>query len=607
MTPQNALYVYIGAFVDDLARCGVRHLCLCPGSRSTPLAITAARHPTIKVWTLIDERSTAFFALGMAKTLRAPVAVLSTSGTAAANFLPAVVEARYGRVPLVVLTADRPHELRESAALQTIDQNRLYGAHAKWFMDVALPEATDLMLRYVRTLAGQAVAVACEAPAGAVHLNFPLREPLVPVLSIDEMPDGEGRAASAWEGREGGRPYAAAYRSQRALSPDLLDGLAGDLARLQRGLIVCGPSDDPGLPRTMVDLATALEYPVLADPLSQVRCGPHDRRLVIDSYDPLLRVNQLARRLAPEVILRFGGVPASRPLMTYMQLHPGARQIVVDVGGWTDPTRLAGEFIQADPILFCEALLAALHSRGERIRVAHAGAESAWASLWRRLGLDARNAFRRRLENVLEPFEGKVFSELSGLLPDGSILYIGNSMPVRDLDSFFPGTSRAIRFLGNRGASGIDGLTSSALGAAAADAGPVVAVLGDLAFYHDMNGLLAAKLHRLHATIVLINNDGGGIFSFLPQAAYPEHFEALFGTPHGLEFRHAAEMYGATFSRAGTWDAFRTQVQHGLASDGLSIIEVRTGRTRNVALHQEMWAEVQVALGAELAAPGKAP
>jgi 2-succinyl-5-enolpyruvyl-6-hydroxy-3-cyclohexene-1-carboxylate synthase len=602
---ENATYTYIGAFVDELVRSGVRHLCLCPGSRSTPLAISAARHPGLKVWVLIDERSAAFFALGLGKALRTPAAVLSTSGTAAANFLPAVVEARYGRVPLIVLTADRPHELRDSGAPQTIDQVRLYGTHAKWFVDVGLPEATTGQLRYIRTLAAQAWATARDVPAGPVHLNFPMREPLVPVAAPDELPPAENRAASAWEGRGASRPYAAAHGSLLAPPADLVSGLAREFSGQQRGLIVCGPGDDPALPAAVGRLAAALGYPVLADPLSQVRCGPHDRRYVIDCYDPLLRIDELAASLAPDVILRLGGVPASKPLNQYLALHAGAHHIAVDPGGgWLDPARLASTFIRADPALLCDAVAKTLDGK--------APPAIAWAALWRRLASNARTAIQERLHQTHEPFEGRVFAELSEILPDGSSVYVGNSMPVRDLDSFFAGSGRAIRFLGNRGASGIDGLVSSALGAAAAGIGPLVLVLGDLAFYHDMNGLLAAKLHALKATIVLVNNDGGGIFSFLAQADYPEHFETLFGTPHGLEFRHAAQMYGAAYAHAATWEAFRAHMQESLAAadpqrGGVSIVEVRTNRDRNVALHKEIWTAVEAALRPELplAAPGR--
>ena len=587
--PENATYAYVGALIDELARLGVRHLCLCPGSRSTPIAICAARHPGLRVWTLIDERSAGFFGLGLAKGTRAPVAILSTSGTAAANFFPAVIEARYGRTPLIVVTADRPHELRDTGANQTIDQVRLYGTHVKWCVDLALPEATDAALRAARSIAGQAVATALDGPAGPVHLNVPLREPLVPAPRPAELPPPGERHREAWDGRDAGRPFAATSPSLRMPSPESGRALARSLRSARRGIVVCGPQDDPGFPDAVTELAAALQFPILADPLSQVRCGPHDRTLVIDAYDAMLRVPAIAEELAPDVVVRFGSTPASRPLAEYLTRHAGARQIIVDESPiWTDPLRVAAEVVQADARLACEAVRAAAP--------AGAAADSAWAARWQRLGARARQAVCDRLSTFAEPCEGRVFAQLSETLPDGAIVYVGNSMPVRDVDSFFAGTSRRLRFVGNRGASGIDGVISSALGVAAATDGPLVLVLGDLAFYHDMNGLLAAKLHRLAGTIVVVNNDGGGIFSFLPQAQYPEHFEQLFGTPIGLDFRYAAEMYGASFARVEAWEGFNNAVQRGVASKGLDIVEMRTNRARNVDLHRQVWAAVDEAL-----------
>jgi 2-succinyl-5-enolpyruvyl-6-hydroxy-3-cyclohexene-1-carboxylate synthase len=621
--PENVTYAYIGVLVDELVRSGVRNLCLCPGSRSTPLAISAARHPGMCVWTFIDERSAGFFALGMAKALRGPVAVLSTSGTAAANFFPAVIEARYGRVPLLVLTADRPRELRDCGAPQTIGQVRLYGEHAKWFVDVAPPEATHDLLRYARALACQAVATAQERPPGPVHLNIPLREPLVPAAVPYEMPSRGHRDATVVEGRDADRPFTAVSLAQRPPDPGVVEELTQDLRRCPRGVIVCGPQDDPALPDAVSRLAKVLGYPILADPLSQVRCGPHDRSHVVDSYDGMLRTDDLAQRLAPDVIVRMGGVPASRPLLRYLEEHAPAHHLVIDGDGrWDDPARLATRLVHADARLFSDALATALErptaaspasSRPARGRPAGPPGTSPWPELqaapwlglWQRLGTRARQAIQQHVEQVDEPFEGRVFTELSALLPAGSTLYVGNSMPVRDLDTFFPGTSRMIRCLGNRGASGIDGVVSSALGTAAASAAPVILVLGDLALYHDLNGLLAAKLHRLRATIVLLNNDGGGIFSFLPQADYPDHFEALFGTPTGLDFRAAAELYDAAFARPATWEAFRACVRERLTSEGLGIVEVRTGRDRNVVLHRQVWAAVEAAISSEM--PGATP
>ncbi len=592
MNPQDVTYAYIGALIDEFARSGIAHLCLCPGSRSTPLALCAARHPGIRTWTLIDERSAAFFALGLAKASRTPVAVLSTSGTAAANFLPAIVEACYGRVPLLALTADRPHELRDSGANQTIDQIRLFGTNAKWFADLALPEATDAALRYVRSIAAQAVAAARALPAGPVHLNVPLREPLVPAPGWNANLSGDRRESQEAQGGLAGRPYTATAHGMLAPDPGAVAALTDDL-RSERGLIVCGPADDPSFPAAAARLAAATGYPILADPLSQVRSGPHDRSLVVDSYDALLRVGALADALVPDIVIRTGGLPASRPLQQFLQRHARSRHVVVESGGgWNDPMRLASDLIHADARLLCDSLVAALQTRRGLQRVT----ESPWPALWLRLGREAREAIGRRLDATDEPFEGKVFSEMAALLPDGATLYVGNSMPVRDLETFFPSVPTAIRILGNRGASGIDGLVSSGLGAAAAGSGPLVLVLGDLAFYHDLNGLLAAKLYGLRATMVLLNNDGGGIFSFMPQAGMPGHFEALFGTPTGLEFRFAAQLYGAGFIRADDWKTYRSSLRGGLASKGLEIIEMRTERDRNVALHREVWAAVEEAL-----------
>jgi 2-succinyl-5-enolpyruvyl-6-hydroxy-3-cyclohexene-1-carboxylate synthase len=578
-TPQ-ALGASVGAFVDELVRAGVRHFCVCPGSRSTPLALTIARHPGAKLWLHLDERSAGFFALGLAKAGRAPVALVCTSGTAAANFLPAVVEAFYARVPLVVLTADRPHELRDVGAPQTIDQINLFGSHAKWFVDLAEPDAAPELLRYVRTVAGRAVATARRGPAGPVHVNCPYREPLMPDPAL---------AAAAPEDRPAGQPYVRVAAGSRAPEPALVASLAAELAAAPRGLIVCGAQDDPALAVPLARLAAALGYPILADPLSGLRSGEHDRALVVDSYDALLRDGAFAERLAPALVLRFGAMPVSKPLLQYLQRHPACRQVVVDGdAGWNEPTLLASDVVQADGRLLCEALLGELGGRQ--------APREPWAAAWATAHARARAALAAGMRSMTELFEGQVFAELAALLPAGAQLYAGNSMPIRDLDTFFAGGERPIRLLGNRGANGIDGVVSSALGASAAGAGPTVLVIGDLSFYHDTNGLLAAKLHALDATIVVVNNDGGGIFSFLPQAADPEHFEALFGTPHGLEFEPVARMYGARYTRATGWDAFRTAVRAGVAGPGLHIVELPTNRDRNVALHRQLWPLVSDAI-----------
>jgi 2-succinyl-5-enolpyruvyl-6-hydroxy-3-cyclohexene-1-carboxylate synthase len=573
-------YHYIGAFVDELTRAGVRHVCFAPGSRSTPLAVMLAEHPDIKLWTHLDERSASFFALGMAKASREPVGLLCSSGTAAANFYPAVIEARYSRVPLIVMTADRPPELQDVGAPQTIDQNRIYGEHARWYANVALPESTPDMLRYARSIAGRAVSVATSEPAGAVHLNFPFREPLMPI-----PPEAETAIARA------DRPVFAARQGPRTPHPGSVTELAKGLMASRKGLLVCGPQDDPDLGPIVAQLGRTLGFPVLADPLSLVRTGQHHSEIIMDSYDAFLKDQAICEMLQPEVIIRFGALPTAKPFLLYSQRYPDTWNILVDgADGWNDPALLSNEVIHADPVRFCEALTNA-------VDVSEFDPHPGWSSDWIAIDRTTRASLTASIDDCDALFEGRVFQELSRMLPGGSTLYAGNSMPVRDMDTFFAGGEHQFRFLSNRGANGIDGVVSSALGASTASEGPTVLVIGDLSFYHDMNGLLAAKLHDLNATIVLINNDGGGIFSFLPQAAHPEHFEALFGTPHGLNFEPAARLYDLHHQRIDDWNEFAEAMQQSLSSSGVQIIEVPSpDRTTNVALHRDLWKKMSAEL-----------
>ena len=594
--PVNSTYAYVGAFVDELQRAGVGNVVICPGSRSTPLAIAFAEHPGMRTWMHVDERSAAYFGLGMAKRLRQPVALLCTSGTAAANFLPAIVEAKLTHVPLLVLTADRPHELRDNGAPQSIDQNRLYGTYVKWFVEVALPEATNAALRYIRTIAVRASALMQAIPAGPVHLNFPLREPLTPEASLDQpLPPDEQRDPVAWRGRPGNAPYVDVHDAQAGVPDATTIASLTDMVRtVRRGLIIVGPNDDPSLTEPLVRLAQHLGYPMLADPLSQLRCGDQDSGMILSSYDAFLRIHSFTERAQPELVLRFGAMPTSKPLLLYLKRYASCPLVVIDGhNGWDEPTQLANELIHADPATLCQRLLSTLmQSDGKP------SSSKEWIAMWQSADRVARQTIQATINTFDQFFEGRVFSELASLLPDDTTLYVGNSMPVRDLDTFFSHTAQRVHIMGNRGANGIDGVVSSALGASAGagQGKPALLVIGDLSFFHDLNGLLAARLHNLNLTIVLINNDGGGIFSFLPQAAYPEHFELLFGTPTGLDFRLAVQMYGGHYQKVESWEQFREQVSQGLENGGLHVIEVQTERVSNVQMHRQLWEVVAQAL-----------
>ncbi|WP_129676478.1 2-succinyl-5-enolpyruvyl-6-hydroxy-3-cyclohexene-1-carboxylic-acid synthase [Candidatus Chloroploca sp. Khr17] len=610
----RALTLWVGTLIDELIAGGVRDIVICPGSRSTPLALAAARHPQAQIWMHLDERSAGFFALGLARQRGQPAALLCTSGTAAANFLPAVAEADLARVPLIVLTADRPPELRDNGAPQTIDQVRLFGSRTRWATDLPTPDASPGLRRYLQSTVARSIATSLAAPAGPVHLNLPFREPLVPDRELladlfagqatgSGAPLGPAQAAflpprffpedAAGSAEQPSRWATVQARvGARQLDEATVTTLASRLATTERGLILCGPECAPGLAPVVTRLAARLGYPVLADPLSGVRCGRHDRTMVLAGYDAFVRDEAFAARFAPELVLRFGAMPTAKPVLQFLQRHATAHQIVIDEGaGWREPTSLAATHLACDSVTLCQTLTERLGHEAT-----DAAATQPWAAAWRSAEAVTQRVLGEALRQRAAINEPGIFAALAELLPDGATLFVGNSMPVRDCDTFFPAVEREIAILGNRGANGIDGLVSTALGMAAAGAKPLVLVLGDISLYHDANGLLAAKLHQLDATIILINNDGGGIFSFLPQTSETDRFELLFGTPHGLNFAPLAAIYGAQYTLAEDWEGFRRAVRTGISGRGLHLIEVRTDRNQNVADHRVLWPEVGAAL-----------
>lgn len=562
---------YVASFVDELVRVGVTEAVVSPGSRSTPMAILMAEHPKMNVTINIDERSSAFYALGIAKATKKPVAILCTSGTAAANYFPAIVEAYYSRVPLIVLTADRPHELRDVGAPQAIDQNHLYGNHSKWFVEMALPEESEQMLSYVRTMAGRAAGTALSAPAGPVHLNFPFREPLVPNLNLENIWSTSGKQGKNVN----------VFVGKPTMNEEQAQLISNLLSDKKRGVIVCGAYDEPEFGYAVTTLAEKLQFPILADPLSQLRSGEHPKSFIVDGYDAFLRNEAFRETFSPDIIIRFGAMPVSKSLLQFIQKHKETPQIIVDGdGGWRDPTLFATDMIYCDELAFCNMLMNRTEKR----------TDTSWANSWFKINeIVNKNVNAVHKENSL--FEGKVFTELQDILPTGSSLFVGNSMPIRDLDTFFTNNEKGIHVFANRGANGIDGLVSTALGISSQKKHTVL-VIGDLSFYHDLNGLLAAKQHHLHITVVLINNDGGGIFSFLPQSQEEKHFETLFGTPIGLDYEHAVRMYGGHFTSVTNWKDFREAISNSINGDGLHVIEVRTDRQENVMIHRKMWNNV---------------
>jgi 2-succinyl-5-enolpyruvyl-6-hydroxy-3-cyclohexene-1-carboxylate synthase len=545
-------YLLLRAFCDELARCGVRHACTSPGSRNTPILLSLAREPRIRCWSHIDERCAGFFAVGAAKAGGRPVAVTCTSGTAAANLAPAVVEAWHARVPLLVLTADRPPELRDVGAGQAIDQLKLYGDAVKWFFEVGVGDATAESLRWMRQLACRAYATAVAGRPGPVHLNFPLREPLVldGALPDDPVP-----------GRVGGRPWT------RVAPPPAAPAPARELP--PRGVIVAGRNErDPRVGPAAAAFAQQMGYPLLADPLSGARRGA----AAIPTYDLLLRDPGFTARMEPELVIRIGDLPTSKPLRAWLASLSHIDQVALDPEtAWQDPSGVLSEIQGADPA----QTLRAWTPPAER--------DARWLAGWRRADAAVTAAIERELPDD-EPTEPGVARALGDVLGPDAILVVASSMPIRDVELYMGAGDELPRVLANRGANGIDGTVSTGFGIAAATNAPVVLLIGDVALAHDIGGLIAARRLGLDATIVLLNNDGGGIFHFLAVSGETDAFEEHVATPHGLDFARAAALYGLGYAAAETLADMRAAVC--APAGGSRLIEVRTDRAENLALHR---------------------
>jgi 2-succinyl-5-enolpyruvyl-6-hydroxy-3-cyclohexene-1-carboxylate synthase len=556
-------YLLLGAFCNELARCGMAHACTSPGSRCTPIVLSLVREPRIRCWSHIDERCSGFFALGAAKASGRPVAVTCTSGTAAANLAPAVIEAFQARVPLIVLTADRPPELRDVGAGQTIDQLKLYGDAVKWFVEVGVHEASEARLRWIRALACRAYWTALEGRPGPVHLNLPLREPLI----LDQPLPADST------GRQDDRPWVTGTRAAQA--PPV-----GRAELPARGVVVAGRYErDREFGPAAARFAQRAGYPLLADPLSGARRGS----AAIAHYDALLRDERFAGEMRPELTIRIGDLPTSKPLREWLAALEHAEQIAFDPdAAWQDPSASLTETRRCDPVLALRAW------------TPKTPADPHWLAGWRAADDAAGAAMTRALGDELS--EPLVAGRLGQWLPADATLFVASSMPVRDIELFFPASECSPRVLSNRGANGIDGIVSSAFGVAAVTDAPVVLLIGDVALAYDIGGLLAARRLGLRLTIVLLNNDGGGIFHFLPVAAEADAFEDHVATPHGLDFGQAARLFGCDYRRPQNVDDFAATLERSVSAPRTTIIEVRTDREQNLALHRRVADAVRAAL-----------
>lgn len=547
---------FVVTLVDALHRLGMGHACITPGSRNTPLSLAFADSP-ITDWSHHDERSSAFFALGIARTTGTPVAIVTTSGTAAAELHPALAEAKEGRVPLIAITADRPLRLRGVGAPQTIDQLDLFGPSVKEAIDA---EPSDDPMA-AALLAVDLWRQATTPPAGPVHLNLRFDEPL--------MPDGEA-PSSAGSVSPLTVPPVPPDRREVAAAAGLVSG--------HRGVIMAGPDDTPGAAEAVAALAAALGWPILADPLSGVRAGGHDRSQVIGASDALAWAGLLD---GVEAVVRFGAIPTSKPMMQWLESHRTVPQVFLEPAGLRDPGRTAHPVLRSSVTPTLLALAAAIT----------APAPGAWMERWRHADRLAAAAIDAVLADAPFPNEPAIARTVTDALPDQAALWVASSMPIRDVDATMLPTGRPLRVLANRGANGIDGFVASALGSAAVSGRPTVALAGDLSVLHDIGTLATWARLGVPLTVVVVNNDGGGIFHLLPQEGHP-HFERHWGTPHGLSLAAIAGAFGIESERVTD----RTRLADLVAAPGPRLVEVVTDRIENAALHRRLRGAVAAAV-----------
>jgi 2-succinyl-5-enolpyruvyl-6-hydroxy-3-cyclohexene-1-carboxylate synthase len=584
MTPPNVNTLWGETVVDELAKSGVDAAVLSPGSRSTPLTVAFAQHPDIETYSQLDERSAAFFALGRAKQTGKPTPLVCTSGTALANYHPAVMEAGRARVPMLLLTADRPPELDDSGANQTVSQSTLYGDSLRHQRTLPEPEVHDRKLRSLRTATSRSVATTTATKPGPVHLNVPFRKPLEPTVETDDVSETWLDAHPlATKGRDG--PFVQTTQGTPALPAGDHADLVSAIESAERGLIVCGPADEPTPDRSaLAALARLTGFPVLADPLSGLRFGPHteqDGVTILGGYDAW--ADGLSGECAPDFVLRFGASPTSKPLRKRLaalaMADPSLRQYLVDpTGGWREAEFAATDSLVAEPTRLARSLADRLTSPDGTPYADRLAALE--ADYWPLVADEDRF------------FEGQVVADALARAPNPSTVFVSNSMPVRDMDRFARPSARELTVLGNRGVSGIDGITSTALGAKSASDDPLVLVTGDLAYYHDTNGLLALDRFDLDATIVLINNDGGGIFHLLPIEAH-ETFEGYFRTPHGLDFSATGDLHSLSFARTSTREGFCEAYATSFDQAGTQVIEVRFDSDASHGVREQVQSRVE--------------
>ncbi|MEK5186017.1 2-succinyl-5-enolpyruvyl-6-hydroxy-3-cyclohexene-1-carboxylic-acid synthase [Solibacillus sp. FSL W7-1324] len=566
MNDREVLSNYVYTIVSALVASGVEQVVVSPGSRSTPLAYAFASTKEIEMHRQVDERAAAFYALGLAKSTAKPVVLVCTSGTAAANYYPAIVEAKYARVPLIVLTADRPHELREVGAPQTINQVRLYGENVKWSAEFPIPDEAPQTLPFIERHTVRAVNIATTAPFGPVHLNIPFREPLI-IDFAETLP------ASS---------YIKSYTNELQPAKQAVAELTEIIEQTTNGILIVGELPLGTNTEHLWDFIREVKWPVMIESLSNLRTEiPEDCQIyAITTYDALMKNERFKRNVRPETVIRFGAQPVSKFLMQFIvQAKPQSYIVIDEDPMYRDSTHMSTHFIHALP--------------GEwlsDVKLAHSRAEMAYVQFWKMADLLAADVIEKYSEFADD--EGAMVQAFLTSIEEDADIYVSSSMPIRDIDTFLLTQNRPVQIFANRGANGIDGVTSTALGFSNGRKNrKTYLLIGDLAFLHDANAFVASRYQECDLTVLVMNNDGGGIFSYLPQSKVEEHYEDLFGTPTALTFEQMAKMYELDYVKATSLEQFTAALSEDKQTS-IKLIEAFTDREENVKQHRQLWARI---------------
>ncbi len=564
-------------FFEQLAKLGVKHVCISPGSRSTPLTLAAVYNKKLTCLKIIDERSSAFFASGIARTTGKPVVLICTSGTATVEYYPAIIEAYQQRIPLIVCTADRPPELVNRGANQMINQKNLYANHIRFFADAGLPETSRKKLESIKRIAVQSFEISALTNKGPVHINFPFEKPFEPESYTDNIPlNLELKYESLEKLNE----------NIKSVSKDS-ETLIKLIAKAERGLIIVGPDEyNVKFPRLINTVSSKTCFPIFADGASQLRFGTSSKKNVIANYDALLRSEYFLKDFNPDIILHFGRTITSKGLEQFLEKSSAPKYLINEFGDWFDPTGSAKNALATKPFLFCQKLLEAeslIKLTTEKKR---------WLKF-----LTTANSTAEKIKNKIFaasvfPNEPKTINTLLEILPQKANVMLSNSLPVRDFDFFASNLNKNITVFHNRGASGIDGILSTALGIAHCSKTPTVLLTGDLAFYYDLTSLLTAKQYNIPLIIILVNNNGGGIFQFLPIAKYENVFEQFFTMPHSLSFKNFVKEFGGNYSLIKKQIDFEIQMNKSLSVKNFSVLEIKTDAKTSLQLRKKYWEAV---------------